>query len=174
MSGTAPSRLDEPGTERELGGPTGFAPPASRTVIMGGMYVHGRPYLRDVRHTGIYISHSPPSLASSASLSIPPSLPSPPSSPSPPGSPREHRAFAPTAETVPFSMLTLEGDAQPATETTEDALICIICTENLRNVVLLPCGHMIYCVECARNEALSRACAICRTPYSSASVVFRS
>lgn len=82
---------------------------------------------------------------------------------------------APAALAAPaplFNMLSLEGNAVEAPNDTPDDKLCVICTDNLKNVLLLPCKHIAYCVECARNEQLSDECAICRVKYTSAMVVF--
>ena len=59
----------------------------------------------------------------------------------------------------------------------EDAslTLCVICMNSIRAALLLPCHHMVTCVEC--TEALlfiDRKCPICRTAFEEYSRVFLS
>ena len=49
--------------------------------------------------------------------------------------------------------------AEAATSAAEDRLLCVVCQEGERSVVLVPCGHAALCAECAPACAL---CPICR------------
>lgn len=71
-----------------------------------------------------------------------------------------------------FSMLELEGNAEKAPEETMDNALCVICYNNLKNVLLCPCSHIVYCVECARTDKISNKCPICRDEFTSAKVVY--
>ena len=71
-----------------------------------------------------------------------------------------------------FSMLTLEGNSTKADEDIKDMYRCIICMDNLKNVMLNPCSHIVFCVECARNDKLSHKCPICRKNYKSAQIIY--
>ena len=49
--------------------------------------------------------------------------------------------------------------AEAATSAAEDRLLCVVCQEGERSVVLVPCGHAALCADCAPACA---ACPICR------------
>ena len=42
--------------------------------------------------------------------------------------------------------------------------MCAVCWENKPNVLFLPCGHVIACVQCASNTDLGDDCPMCREP----------
>lgn len=71
-----------------------------------------------------------------------------------------------------FSMLMLEGNAIRASEDTKQNMLCVVCMSNIKNIMLNPCSHVVYCIECARNDILSDKCPICRKEYVSAQVIF--
>ena len=50
-------------------------------------------------------------------------------------------------------------EAEKAASAAEDRLVCVVCQEGERSVVLVPCGHAALCAECAPACAL---CPICR------------
>jgi len=79
---------------------------------------------------------------------------------------------APSAPPKPFSMLTLEGTPTAASEDTKDEHLCIMCTENLKNVLLLPCRHLVFCLDCARDDNLADTCPTCRKKFTSAMTIF--
>ncbi|KAF4519919.1 hypothetical protein B566_EDAN012561 [Ephemera danica] len=63
-----------------------------------------------------------------------------------------------------FRLLRTTPDvSEAATETTgssrEDERLCRVCFENELNVVLLPCGHMVVCSNCAPRFS---SCPVCR------------
>lgn len=74
----------------------------------------------------------------------------------------------------PFSLLTLEGHPEAAPdECDDDSRLCIVCLTNLKNVILQPCNHVVFCVECARAaEDSPHQCPTCRKEFTSASVVY--
>ena len=48
-----------------------------------------------------------------------------------------------------------------------DKLICIICQENDREVVILPCKHLCLCQFCAdKIKGNKKTCPVCRQPIS--------
>lgn len=57
-----------------------------------------------------------------------------------------------------FSLLELEGNAETTANENEQ---CILCCDNKKTVVFLPCLHLCCCVECAR-QLNRRACPYCR------------
>jgi len=73
------------------------------------------------------------------------------------------------ATPTPFNMLSLEGNAE---ETEDPTMACVICLSNRKTVKLDPCKHVVFCVECARSDSLSRACPLCQKPFNHAEVVF--
>ena len=57
-------------------------------------------------------------------------------------------------------------------ENEKDRKKCVICTENQKDVLLLPCRHMCMCVDCAHHfvaqkPARRRICPLCRSPINS-------
>lgn len=71
-----------------------------------------------------------------------------------------------------FSMLELDGNAMKADDNSPQNILCVICMTNFKNIMLNPCSHVVYCIECARNDRLSNKCPICRKKYASAQVIF--
>lgn len=57
-----------------------------------------------------------------------------------------------------FNLLDLEGNAEPSINENEQ---CILCCDNKKTVVFLPCLHLCCCVECAR-QLNRRECPYCR------------
>ena len=54
-------------------------------------------------------------------------------------------------------------------EDERDKRLCVVCQDQLKNVLILPCRHMCLCVGCAREIALARyinqrICPLCRSP----------
>lgn len=60
--------------------------------------------------------------------------------------------------------------AQEEQELREDATKCVVCIENMRSHVLIPCGHLCVCDGC--GETL-QACPLCRTAVVSRHRVFQ-
>ena len=52
----------------------------------------------------------------------------------------------------------------------EDAELCGICMERLKNAVIIPCGHLGYCMECLAKVS---DCPICRRPIGQRVQVFK-
>jgi len=51
----------------------------------------------------------------------------------------------------------------------KESTLCLICQENKRNVVLLPCRHYIICQDCENinyNLTQNRKCPLCRDNYN--------
>ena len=59
--------------------------------------------------------------------------------------------------------------APPADESTEDSGLCRICLDRPRRMLLMPCGHFHFCVECASSL---KECPICRRAVESTVTVF--
>ena len=49
--------------------------------------------------------------------------------------------------------------AEAATSAAEDRLLCVVCQDAERGVLLVPCGHCVLCAGCAPACA---QCPICR------------
>ena len=64
-------------------------------------------------------------------------------------------------------------DVQPAEEipnfTQERA--CVICLNQERNLVFMPCNHLCACAECGLNPTI-RTCPVCRTVFNNRVVVY--
>ena len=69
-------------------------------------------------------------------------------------------------------MLKIKGNALIAQKNSEQTILCIICMTNYKNIMLHPCAHVVYCIECARNEHISDICPICRCTCKSAQIVY--
>ncbi|KAL4233680.1 Baculoviral IAP [Mactra antiquata] len=75
---------------------------------------------------------------------------------------RENTSMEITENKQSLASSSKDTDQNPlAAENTElkEKMLCKICFDNDANIVFLPCGHMVSCVECA--YAL-RKCAVCR------------
>ena len=60
-------------------------------------------------------------------------------------------------------------------ELTNDSYFCVICLNERKTVVLLPCKHLCVCVSCSknlRNANQNETCPICRTEIESLLEVF--
>jgi len=47
--------------------------------------------------------------------------------------------------------------------------ICVVCMENVKSTVCIPCGHIIYCIPCLHNIIKSMKiipCSLCRQPIT--------
>lgn len=53
---------------------------------------------------------------------------------------------------------------QPEAKSTTASVACVICTERVRSVAAIPCGHFYSCVTCALAEPRSVTCAVCKAP----------
>jgi len=63
---------------------------------------------------------------------------------------------------------TLEQLAIEPLNVTEVDKDCIICFEAPKNTVLIPCGHLVLCLKCARGLKLSnKLCPVCRSDIES-------
>ena len=55
-------------------------------------------------------------------------------------------------------------------ESERDKRLCVVCQDQEKNVLMLPCKHMCLCVNCAHSIASSRTrmrriCPLCRAPF---------
>ncbi len=56
-------------------------------------------------------------------------------------------------------------------EINDESFICVICFYQRREVVLLPCGHLIMCFDCAQ-ACVSKPCAVCRRKVESMHLIY--
>jgi hypothetical protein len=56
-------------------------------------------------------------------------------------------------------------------EEQKDGNICVVCMENPRDHIMVPCGHYCLCTSCKRQEL--KACPICRTNCTQIMKVFQ-
>jgi len=61
-----------------------------------------------------------------------------------------------------------EGGGSTGVEEDSDDDRCIVCMENERNCVILVCGHLGLCLECASNY---NTCPLCRRAYTRDQVI---
>ena len=68
--------------------------------------------------------------------------------------------------TPPASPEMPAGSAAPPDLPPEDAEPCAVCLEEPRSALLVPCGHMAMCVECADKvlHGSRPICVVCREP----------
>lgn len=48
--------------------------------------------------------------------------------------------------------------------TLDSTVTCVVCMEKAINCVLMPCGHEVACLHCARRLGRHHGCPVCRTP----------
>jgi hypothetical protein len=89
----------------------------------------------------------------------------------PPAPPRKRaRQAAPAVVTPPSIQDQLDcmtnTEVKPATK--DDAIACVVCMEFRREVLFQPCGHLVCCVQCARQTAVDIGCSVCRVKVTSA------
>uniref|UniRef100_A0A1B6M0Y3 RING-type E3 ubiquitin transferase n=1 Tax=Graphocephala atropunctata TaxID=36148 RepID=A0A1B6M0Y3_9HEMI len=53
-----------------------------------------------------------------------------------------------------------------------EALRCVVCQENPKEVILLPCGHLCICEDC--SEQINSTCPICRSHIATKAAAFLS
>lgn len=60
----------------------------------------------------------------------------------------------------------LEGSSSPDCATAEELEPCAVCLEEPRWALLVPCGHMAMCIECAEKvlHGTRPICVVCRQP----------
>jgi hypothetical protein len=64
-------------------------------------------------------------------------------------------------------------DIQPAEEIPSfpQERACVICLNQERNLLFMPCNHLCSCTECGLNPTI-RACPLCRTVFNNRVVVY--
>ena len=75
------------------------------------------------------------------------------------------RKRTPTAQLRLRPQVESGGTSQPRDDTEADAHLCVVCIEEPRDYVLVPCGHRCVCANCARKHFDGwdgAACPICR------------
>ncbi|CAD5227893.1 unnamed protein product [Bursaphelenchus xylophilus] len=55
--------------------------------------------------------------------------------------------------------------------TSSDMTECVICHDQKRNVMCIPCGHFAYCQDCAQKKRGGPNCAICSVPVRKHQIV---
>ena len=69
------------------------------------------------------------------------------------------------------------SDLEKHLESERDKRVCVVCVDQLKTVLILPCRHMCLCVDCAREIAESRfierrVCPLCREPIETVMYVY--
>lgn len=60
----------------------------------------------------------------------------------------------------------INPSATSSTKTIDAGTFCVICQDQLKSIVLLPCRHLCLCLECYRQlRRYRRECPMCRQPY---------
>jgi hypothetical protein len=75
-------------------------------------------------------------------------------------------------ETAPLPLQQQQQQQQQANENANAT--CIVCTENARNTVFVPCGHIACCTQCSESvmQHHSRRCPVCRARVDDAFKTF--
>lgn len=69
-----------------------------------------------------------------------------------------------------MSLLSINNDTQEyGSSKMLDSMLCKICYKEEMNVVFIPCGHLIACIQCALSID---NCAVCRNPFSDVMKVY--
>jgi len=66
-----------------------------------------------------------------------------------------------------------EGDGKDDDDDDDDDNLCIVCMENPRSHLILPCGHYILCGECVLNYQVGRDCPYCHSRITGFTKVYR-
>jgi len=66
------------------------------------------------------------------------------------------------------------GVAPPAAQLVEEEVQCVVCMDERKQHVMMPCMHMCVCGVCAQRllDAQTPLCPVCRTPVESTMRVF--
>ena len=68
------------------------------------------------------------------------------------------------------------SDLRRRLEEEEEARLCVVCTDAVKSVLVMPCKHVCLCTECALTIAglpnVRRLCPLCRTPITEVIDVF--
>ena len=69
------------------------------------------------------------------------------------------------------------GELEKVLESERDKRMCVVCQDQVKNVLVLPCRHMCLCVECAHEIAqqrtrVRRVCPLCRSRIETVMNVF--
>jgi RING finger protein 26 len=65
----------------------------------------------------------------------------------------------------------LEEQAAAAPTSGREDRVCVVCQENARSVLLLPCRHLCLCATCSAHPAMT-ACPVCRAGIAEKMPVF--
>ncbi|ELU10311.1 hypothetical protein CAPTEDRAFT_203966 [Capitella teleta] len=69
------------------------------------------------------------------------------------------------------------SDLEMHLESERDKRMCVVCVDQLKTVLILPCKHMCLCIDCAREIAQSRfterrVCPLCREPIETVMYIY--
>ncbi|KAH8349757.1 hypothetical protein KR084_005645 [Drosophila pseudotakahashii] len=78
---------------------------------------------------------------------------------------RKHKS----EEVIIHNRLEMERRRNPPVKVTQD-LLCVVCSNNIKEVILLPCGHVCLCEDCAQK--ISSTCPVCRGKIVSKAAAF--
>lgn len=54
----------------------------------------------------------------------------------------------------------------------ESKISCVVCQNNVRNVIFSPCNHLATCITCSKNPLLNKKCPLCRKEFETTTRVF--
>ncbi len=68
----------------------------------------------------------------------------------------------------------LNGEDEEGDDDVTEEALCVVCTENLRKVVIKPCKHRVLCIKCARTfrERNVQKCPMCNCAIETLTAVF--
>lgn len=78
---------------------------------------------------------------------------------------------------IPVNNYTKIPEYEKGSHSSNNDNICIICLENTKSTVCIPCGHVIYCIPCIHNISKTMKlinCSVCRQPITEIMKVFLS
>jgi hypothetical protein len=66
-----------------------------------------------------------------------------------------------------ISLVVLEKEkvVQDRLSTEDERRMCVVCQEEIKSVLLMPCRHLCLCKECSRRNEISK-CPLCREKIS--------
>jgi len=83
----------------------------------------------------------------------------------------EHIKLKMNAEILPL-MNVIDLKRPESAKKYEDLSSCVICMDNKRTHVIIPCLHLVYCESCSKDSKLGTRCPICRTVVMSIKSIY--
>ncbi|XP_071442152.1 mitochondrial E3 ubiquitin protein ligase 1 [Hetaerina americana] len=65
---------------------------------------------------------------------------------------------------------TTDGSRRDKSDELDDAQLCVVCRENPKEIILMPCGHVCLCEDCF--DSINSKCPVCRADVENVSVAY--